>query len=188
MLPHSYEQPAAILLILGGTLTGVIICVLAGLLSSGCNIAYHIAGNIARQVAIALGVAVTALPVAVVVLVQESGETRQVVVPDIDDAPGFLDLADEDDPEVAAARWMTERTNRPIDPFRDRLAGTTLIHASVEDIPQTTRSHSSFFSASASTRLVASASEPCNASSTSCNEILRPLRLTISLMRPVMYR
>lgn len=64
---------------------------------------------------------------AVVVLVQESGETRQVVVPDIDDAPGFLDLADEDDPEAAAARWMTERTNRPIDPFRDRLAGTTLI-------------------------------------------------------------
>ncbi|MGW9426215.1 condensation domain-containing protein, partial [Streptomyces koyangensis] len=64
---------------------------------------------------------------AVVVLVQESGETRQVVVPDIDDAPGFLDLADENDPEAAAARWMTERTNRPIDPFRDRLAGTTLI-------------------------------------------------------------
>ena len=36
------------------TLTGVIICVLAGLLSSGCNIAYHIAGNIGRIDAIAV--------------------------------------------------------------------------------------------------------------------------------------
>ncbi|PTR23457.1 glutamate racemase [Rhodococcus sp. OK519] len=64
---------------------------------------------------------------AVVVLVEEAHETRQVVVPEIEDAPGFLDLADEDDPETAATRWMTERTNRSIDPFRDRLAGTTLI-------------------------------------------------------------
>lgn len=64
---------------------------------------------------------------AVVVLVEEDDETRQLVVPDIEDAPGYLDLTDADDPEAAAAQWMSEHTHRPLDPFRDRLAGTTLI-------------------------------------------------------------
>jgi len=32
----------------GAMLTGVIICILAGLFSSGCNIAYHIGGNIGK--------------------------------------------------------------------------------------------------------------------------------------------
>lgn len=62
-----------------------------------------------------------------VVLVDVDGEPHQTDVPDIDDAPRFLDLSSADDPVSAAIEWMTRRTSRPIDPFSDRLAEMTLI-------------------------------------------------------------
>jgi len=62
-----------------------------------------------------------------VVLVDVDGRPHQAAVPDIDDAPRFLDLGGAEDPHAAAIAWMTERTARPIDPFADRLAEMTLI-------------------------------------------------------------
>ncbi|MDH6280518.1 non-ribosomal peptide synthetase [Prescottella agglutinans] len=62
-----------------------------------------------------------------VILVDIAGEPHQSEVPDIDDAPHFLDLSGVDDPASAAIDWMTQRTSRPIDPFSDRLAEMTLI-------------------------------------------------------------
>lgn len=62
-----------------------------------------------------------------VVLTDVDGEPYQTEVPDIDDAPHFMDLSGAEDPEADAVAWMTERTSRPIDPFSDRLAEMTVI-------------------------------------------------------------
>ncbi|MFD1810849.1 amino acid adenylation domain-containing protein [Rhodococcus gannanensis] len=55
------------------------------------------------------------------------GEPHQRLEPDVDDAPGYLDLGGSPDPAVAAMRFMVEVYSRPLDPLRDRLIGTTLI-------------------------------------------------------------
>ncbi|QBJ95977.1 non-ribosomal peptide synthetase [Rhodococcus sp. ABRD24] len=64
---------------------------------------------------------------ATIVLVETDRGTEQMPVPDIEDAPAFLDLTGAADPEAAARRWMAERYTRPIDPLRDRLIAATLI-------------------------------------------------------------
>ncbi|MCL2535850.1 MAG: condensation domain-containing protein, partial [Nocardiaceae bacterium] len=62
-----------------------------------------------------------------VVLADLDGEPWQSELPDLDDAPRFMDLSGAADPEGAAIEWMTERTSRPTDPFSDRLAEMTVI-------------------------------------------------------------
>ncbi|WP_442972628.1 amino acid adenylation domain-containing protein [Rhodococcus sp. Rp3] len=61
------------------------------------------------------------------VLVEQDGKPFQKVVPDIEDAPRYLDLRSEKDPEAAAHRWMTEQYTKPLDLLSDRLIATTVL-------------------------------------------------------------
>ncbi|MFD6855976.1 amino acid adenylation domain-containing protein [Rhodococcus sp. NPDC060090] len=49
----------------------------------------------------------------------------------VDDVP-YVDCRGFDDPEAAAHRWMTARFSAPLDPLRDRLIASTLLHVADE--------------------------------------------------------
>ncbi|MDJ0484089.1 condensation domain-containing protein, partial [Rhodococcus pyridinivorans] len=61
-------------------------------------------------------------------LVEKEGLPEQVVDVEFDDDVPYMDFRSCDDPETAAHRWMSERFSRPIDPLRDRLIATALLH------------------------------------------------------------
>ncbi len=61
-------------------------------------------------------------------LVEKEGLPEQVVDVEFDDDVPYVDFRSCEDPEATAHRWMSERFSRPIDPLRDRLIATALLH------------------------------------------------------------
>ncbi|EOM75962.1 non-ribosomal peptide synthetase [Rhodococcus rhodnii] len=60
-------------------------------------------------------------------LVDTGGEPWLRIVPDIDDAMGYLDLRDRPDPEATAQTWMRTDITRVRDPFAERPIAATLL-------------------------------------------------------------
>ncbi|MFC9515899.1 non-ribosomal peptide synthase/polyketide synthase [Nocardiaceae bacterium NPDC056970] len=61
-------------------------------------------------------------------LLEVDAEPRQVVDPDLDDTPEYVDLRSEPDPRAAALAWMRADYSAPVDLLRDRLVVAAVLH------------------------------------------------------------